>query len=329
MIGSCVVESLLSSGQRVIGVDDMNDSYDVRLKEWRLGNLTLNGEFVFHRADISDSAGMEEVFTWPRSIKGSGSSSSPGTDIQAVINLAARAGVRQSVEDPRSYYRSNVDGTLNLLELCAKYGVKKFVLASTSSVYGGSDIGRTGFSEDMETDRPLSPYAASKKAAENLCHTFHHIYGLDVSVLRYFTVFGPAGRPDMSLFRFVKWLFEDVPLLVFGDGKQSRDFTFVADVAEATIKALKPLGFEILNVGSDRPIVLNDAISMLEKMVGRQARIEFMERNSADVSATWANIEKTRSHLDWHPNTTFEDGLRVIVEWYAKNRQWASEIATE
>ena len=226
-IGARVTELLLNQGHTVVGVDNLNDAYDVRLKHWRLARLEGRPGFTFHRLDITDRMALHTLF---EALAVSGL-------LSAVVNLAARAGVRQSVENPWVYYETNVTGTLNLLELCREYGGKKFVLASTSSLYGANNP--RPFCEDADTDEPLSPYAASKKAAETLCYTYYYLYGLDVTVLRYFTVYGPAGRPDMSLFRFVQWISEGRPVIVYGDGTQERDFTYVDDIARGTLAALK------------------------------------------------------------------------------------------
>ena len=328
MIGAKVTDKLLADGVKVVGVDILNDAYDIRLKDWRMERLMGTEGFEFHKADISDEAAMDEIF--------SGAAKNAGP-ISAVINLAARAGVRQSIEDPAAYYEANLMGTLSLLRMCASHDVPKFVLSSTSSVYGlaastpTSEGGAMGgqLSVDQETARPLSPYAASKKAAEALAFTYHHLYGLDVSILRYFTVYGPAGRPDMSLFRFVQKISEGRPITVFGDGSQSRDFTFVDDVAAATIASTRPVGYEIMNVGSDSPIVLSDAISVVEELTGQIAKIDYLPMHPADVTATWADISKTRRLLDWEPKTSFSDGLVSLVKWYKENRDWAQDVVTD
>jgi nucleoside-diphosphate-sugar epimerase len=249
-----------------------------------------------------------------------------GKTFDAVINLAARAGVRQSVEDPWVYYETNVIGTLNLLELCREYSVPKFVLASSSSLYGKDSP--MPYREDQETNHPLSPYAASKKAAETLCYTYYYLYGIDVTIFRYFTVYGPAGRPEMSLFRFVQWISEGRPVLVYGDGSQSRDYTYVDDVARGTIAALRPLGYEVINLGSDTPIVLSDAIRAVEAHVGKSAHLVYRPRHPADVPATRANIEKARRLLDWQPGVDFEQGIAALVHWYQINRDWACQVQT-
>jgi nucleoside-diphosphate-sugar epimerase len=237
----------------------------------------------------------------------------------AVINLAARAGVRPSVENPWVYYQANCDGTLNLLELCRRFGVNKFLLASTSSLYGSHNP--VPYREDADTDRPLSPYAASKKAAEALCHTYHHLHGIDTTVLRYFTVYGPAGRPDMSVFRFVRRIAEGEPIVVFGDGNQQRDFTYVDDIAAGTVAGLKPLGYEVINLGGDRPVKLSAVIERIGQLTGRTPEIEYRPAHPADVEATWADIQKARQLLGWSPRVAVEEGLRRCVEWYRGNRQ--------
>lgn len=311
-IASKVCELLLDDGSEVIGLDDLNDAYDVRLKHWRLERLQARSGFSFHETDIRDCEALGHRFD--------------GTRPDAVLNLAARAGVRQSVENPRIYYETNVLGTLNLLDLCRDAGVEKFVLASTSSLYGAHNP--SPFREDTSTSRPLSPYAASKKSAETLCFTYHYLYGLDVTILRYFTVYGPAGRPDMSLFRFVQWISEERSATVYGDGKQSRDFTYVDDIARGTVAALKPVGYEVINLGSDEPVVLMDAVRLIERLTSKKAHLIFEARHPADVEATWANITKAKEVLAWRPQTKFQDGVRNVIEWYRANRSWAKDLAT-
>ncbi len=315
-IASKVAEMLLDAGHMVVGVDNMNDAYDVRLKEWRIAQLEGKPGFTFHHQDICDRAVLQTLFSAQADL----------TMFDAVINLAARAGVRQSVKDPWVYIETNATGTLNLLELCREFEVQKFILASTSSLYGKDNP--MPYSEDQDTSRPLSPYAASKKAAEALCHTYHYLYDIDVTVFRYFTVYGPAGRPDMSLFRFTQWISEGHPVTVYGDGTQKRDFTYVDDIARGTIAGLKPLGYEVINLGSDTPVVLMDAIHLVEKYTGEQAKLDYQPRHPADVFATWANINKAGQLLGWRPQFTFEDGVAALVAWYKANREWAKDILT-
>ncbi|MBN2477311.1 MAG: GDP-mannose 4,6-dehydratase [Pirellulales bacterium] len=321
-IGSKVAELLLRAGHAVVGVDNINDAYDPRLKQWRLTQLRSRANFHFQRLDITDRAALTRLFE--------ADAGSAGVDevaqrpYAAVVNLAARAGVRPSVEIPWVYYQTNCDGTLNLLEMCRRFGVRKFVLASTSSLYGQHNP--VPYREDADTNRPLSPYAASKKAAETLAYTYHYLHGLDVSILRYFTVYGPAGRPDMSVFRFVRRIAEGEPIVVFGDGTQSRDFTYVDDIAGGTIAALKPLGYEVINLGGDRPTQLSDVIDQIAELVGKPPRIERRHAHPADVSATWADIDRARRLLDWSPEISLEAGLGRSVTWYRQNREMALEL---
>ncbi len=312
-IASKVAELLLSEGHTVVGIDNMNDAYDVRLKQWRLAQLEGRPGFAFHRSDITDRKLLSALWE-----------SHKGDRFDAVINLAARAGVRQSVKDPWAYVETNATGTLNLLDLCREYGVKKFVLASTSSLYGGHNP--IPYREDADTNRPLSPYAASKKAAETLAYTYHHLFGLDVSILRYFTVYGPAGRPDMSVFRFVRRIAEGEPIVVYGDGSQERDFTYVDDVARGTVAALGPLGYEVINLGGDRPVKLAAVIDEIAALVGGTPRIDRRPAHPADVARTWADIGKARQLLGWSPEVTLEEGLRRSVAWYRENRDLAVSL---
>ncbi len=311
-IGARVAEMLLDEGHRVVGVDNLNDAYDPRLKEWRLKRLAARPGFEFRRADIADRGVLRQA--WGEE------------SYQAVLNLAARAGVRQSVRDPKAYYEANVIGTLHLLTQCRERGVGKFVQASTSSLYGAANP--RPFREEADISRPLSPYAASKGAAELLCHSFHFLYGLDISVLRYFTVYGPAGRPDMSIFRFVQWIAEGRPVIVYGDGQQERDFTFVDDIARGTVAALRPLGYEVINLGGDHPVPLHAVIRQIESLLGKKARLERRPESPADVRATWADVSKARRLLGWAPTVPIEAGLRACVDWYLAERAWARDVNT-
>ena len=274
-IGARVAEMLIEQGHTVSGVDNLNDAYDVRMKEYRLRRLQTLPGFSFLRLDISDREAVEGL---------------PG--FEAVVNLAAHAGVRASVENPWVFFQTNVLGTLNLLELCRRKGIRKFILASTSSIYGANAPLPTP--ETADSDHPLQSYAASKKSAEVLCHSYHALYGIDVTVLRYFTVYGPAGRPDMSMFRFTKWIREGQPVQVYGDGDQSRGFTYVDDIARGTIAGLKPLSYEIINLGGHEVISINALIGLLEELVGKKAVIEHLPPNPADMLANQADVSKAR-----------------------------------
>lgn len=316
-IGWMVSKKLLDSGHAVLGLDNLNDYYDPRLKEWRLRNLAGHDRFLFQRMDIADHAELRKVMV-PQEIE-----RKLGGPVEAVINLAARAGVRASVEDPWVYLDTNVKGTLNLLECCKEYGIRKFVLASTSSIYGLNDM---PFRETDNTDRPLAPYSATKKAAEAMCYTYHFLHGIDVSIPRYFTVYGPAGRPDMSIFRFIRNIDTGKAIPVFGDGKQKRDFTYIDDIADGTVKCLQPFGFEVFNLGNDAPSELMHVINLIEENLGRKASIEWLDRHPADVPATWAEIGKARKMLRWEPTVGIEEGVRNTIRWYKENREFLLTI---
>ena len=320
-IASRVAALLHEQGRQVTGVDNFNDAYDVRLKVWRWVHLENLPGLELHRLDLTDTGALERLFEkHARSTHGT-----PPFD--AVVNLAARAGVRPSVEFPKMYIDANITGALNILEMCRKFGVKKFVLASTSSLYGKNHP--TPYREEMNTDHQLSPYAATKKAAEAMAYTYHFLHGIDVSVLRYFTVYGPAGRPDMTPLRFVQRVSEGRTLTIFGDGSQSRDFTYVDDIARGTISALKPTGYEAFNLGSDQPLRLSEMITVIEELTGHKAKIEYRPWHPADMQATWADITKAKKLLDWSPQTNFREGMRKLVKWYEENRSWAAEINTD
>ncbi len=308
-IASHTCESLLLSGHKVTGIDNMNDAYDVRIKEHRLKKLNQHPNFIYSNTDITDLGALTKLIK---------------NQYDAIINLGARAGVRASADNPYIYYDTNVTGTLNLIEISKKHEIPKFVLASTSSVYGS--VNSIPYSEDDLTDFPLSQYAASKKAAENLTHTYHNLYGLDVTILRYFTVYGPAGRPDMSIMRFIKWIIEEEEIQLFGDGNQSRDFTYVGDIAKGTILGTKKLGYEIINLGSDNPVSLLEIIAIIEKHTGKKAKIKNLPENPLDIKATWANINKATEILEWEPSVEIENGLKQCIEWYTENRNWAKDI---
>ncbi|MFH1654849.1 MAG: SDR family NAD(P)-dependent oxidoreductase [Pseudomonadota bacterium] len=309
-IGSHVAKRLCELGVEVVGIDNLNDYYDVRLKEWRLENfLSKFNNFKFIKLDIEDKDALERIFSEHK--------------FDAVINLAARAGVRASLDNPQVYITTNMLGTANLLGLCKKHDVKKFVLASTSSLYAGKEM---PFDESIPTTTPISPYAASKGGAEGIAYSYHYLYDIDVSILRYFTVYGPAGRPDMSIFRFIKWAFEGNHIQLMGDGTQKRDFTYVDDIADGTIKALKNVGYEIFNLGGDAPHELVEMISFIEGATGAKLKIDRLPFPKEDMKATWASIEKSKKMLDWSPKVSFIDGLKKTVDWTRENWEFVKEL---
>ena len=308
-IGSRVTEMLVDQGHTVTGVDNMNDAYDVRMKEYRLRKLQALSGFNFQKLDISDRADVEKLPAF-----------------EAVINLAARAGVRDSIEDPWAFIESNLTGTLNLLELSRQRGIKKFIQASTAGIYGANPPLPTP--ENAESDHPLQPYAASKKSAEVLCYSYYFMHSLDVTVLRYFTVYGPAGRPDMVMFRFAKWISEGQPVHLYGTGDQSRGFTFLDDIARGTILALRPMGFETINLGGHETITINQMISMLEELTGKKAQVMRHPAHRADILANWADISKAKRLLGWEPQMDLVEGMKHMVDWYRAEREWVKEVAT-
>jgi UDP-glucuronate 4-epimerase len=310
-IGARTSELLIKDGHTVVGIDNMNDAYDPRMKEYRLRKLQTMPEFTFHTLDISNKSILDQF---------------KGDKFDGVINLAARAGVRYSVQDPWVYVESNMIGTLNMLEICRQTGTKKFVVASTSSIYGEDPPYPTP--ESASSSEPLQPYAASKKGAEAMCHAYHHLYDIDISVVRYFTVYGPAGRPDLALFRFVQWITEGLPVRVNGDGEQSRGFTYIDDIARGTILALKPVGYEIINLGGHEVITINNLIKLLEEVIGKKANVQYGPPNPADMFTNWADVTKAGELLGWEPQFNMRAGVEKLVEWYNAEREWASKILT-
>ena len=313
-IASRVIELLLDAGHNVVGVDNMNDAYDVRVKEYRLKKLVHHPNFTFHRSDIAERKVFSDISPLQQH------------KYSAIIHLAARAGVRQSVDNPWVYVDTNITGTLNLLEFCREQNIPKFILASTSSVYGSEAPLPTP--ETFNSDLPLQAYAATKKGAETLCHVYHYLYGLDVTIFRFFTVYGPAPRPDMVMFRFTQWISEGRPVKVNGDGEQSRGFTYLDDIARGILLGLKPLGYEIINLGGHEVIKINDLIRMLETLTGKTAKIEYLPRHPADLSTNWANVDKAKQLLGWEPRIGLQEGVSRMVDWYNQERDWASQIIT-
>ena len=326
-IGAKTVELLLAEGHTVVGIDNLNDYYDVRLKHHRVNTLlgqaddltapprlaeakSVDGRFHFHQLDIEDRPSVDALFD--------------AHNFASVLNLAARAGVRYSMENPHIYMTTNANGTLNLLEAMRHKGVNKMVLASTSSLYAGQE---RPFVETLPVNTPISPYAASKKAAEVMAYSYHNLYGLDVSVVRYFTVFGPCGRPDMCMFRFAEWIEKETPIELFGDGEQSRDFTYVDDIARGTIAAQKEVGYEIINLGGgNNPVSINQVIALIETGLAKRALIDQKPFHIADMKTTWADIAKAKRLLDWEPQVSLQDGIQKTLGWHQANRTWLDDI---
>ncbi len=310
-IGARTTQLLIEQGHTVVGIDSLNDAYDPRMKEYRLKNLQALKGFKFHKRDISEKSAID-LFKDEK--------------FDGVINLAARAGVRYSVQNPWVFLESNITGTLNMLEVCRQFGCRKFILASTSSIYGENPPYPTP--ETASSSEPLQPYAASKKGAEALAHSYYHLYDIDVTVVRYFTVYGPAGRPDLAMFRFVQWISEGQSVRINGDGNQSRGFTYIDDIARGTIAALMPLGYEIVNLGGHEVITINQLVEMIEELTGKQAKVEYGPPNLADMFTNQADVGKARTLLGWNPQVNLREGLQNLITWYNAERDWAKDVLT-
>ncbi len=304
-IGSRTAELLLKAGHKVVGIDNLNDYYDLRLKNYRLTKLRAYSRFIFKKTDIEDVSALKGIFK--------------SYQFDAILNLAARVGVRYSMSHPQEFLTTNVLGTLNLLEFAKMYKISKFILASSSSLYAGQKM---PFNETLAVNTPISPYAVSKKSAEDLCYSYHYLYGIDVSIVRYFTVYGPAGRPDMAVFIFMKKIDEGYPIEVLGDGTQSRSFTYVDDIASGTIKAIKKVGFKVINLGSNDSYELSYMINLIEKNLEKKAKVIYKPFHIADIKDTRADIGKAKKILGWTPEIDLDEGIRRTVEWYDENRSW-------
>ncbi len=302
----------INKGFKVIGIDDMNDHYDPIIKEKRLEYLKkdFQKEFEYKKIDIREK---KEVYQLLKDEKYS-----------AVINLAARAGVRESVINPWIYFETNTVGVINILEGIKKYQPETLLIqASTSSVYGENKV---PFREDDRVDNPLSPYAASKKASEESCYTYHYLSGINILIFRFFTVYGTFGRPDMSIFRFIKWIDEGEELLLYGDGNQERDFTYVEDITAAIYKGINFKGYEIINLGNDNPVKINTIIKEIEDYFNKKAKIKNDLPHPADIFKTCAKIKKAKKILNWTPVTGIDEGLKKVLEWYRQEKEWASKV---
>jgi UDP-glucuronate 4-epimerase len=318
-IGFHLAHKLLQQGCRVVGLDNMNDYYDPRLKEDRLAILTDYEDFSFEKTDLADRSALERVFATG--------------GFQVVVNLAAQAGVRYSLENPHAYVDANVVGFVNLLECCRHHTIEHFVFASSSSVYGANT--RMPFSVHHNIDHPVSLYAASKKSNELMAHTYSHLFDLHCTGLRFFTVYGPWGRPDMALFLFTRAIFEGKPIKVFNHGKMKRDFTYVDDIVEGVVRVMARLPrpnpkwdgddpdpgtsyapYRIYNIGNNQPVELLTFIEVIEKATGKKAIREMMDMQPGDVPATYADVGDLMADVDFKPDTPLEVGIGRFVEWY-------------
>ena len=303
-IGSHLCTSLLAKKHTVICVDNFNDYYDPKYKKQNIKKAKKSNSFILKQTDITNLLQLEKVFT--------------KQPIDIVVHLAARAGVRPSIENPIIYEETNVRGTYNVLSLSQKYDVKKLVFASSSSVYGQNAV---PFSENMALHSPLSPYAATKIAAESACYVWSTIHRLPITILRFFSVYGPNGRPDMAPYLFTDAIVHGKPITQIGDGSSARDWTYVHDIVEAIILAMDlKTRFEIINLGNSAPIKLSTMIKTIEKITGHKAIINQVERSTGEVQTTWATIDHAKDILHWSPKTSFETGMKNFITWFTENR---------
>lgn len=310
-IGSHVCRALLERGEKVIGLDNLNSYYTPKLKSDRLEALKTHTHFNFQKIDLIDSASLQRIFR---------------TDtVTAIIHLAAQAGVRYSIENPQAYVNSNLIGHCNILEMARQYNIANTVYASSSSIYGGNT--KVPFCETDITESPVSFYAATKKSNELLSHSYAKLYGLSITGLRFFTVYGPQGRPDMAYWIFSENIKRNKPIRVFNNGKMRRDFTYINDVVAGVLAALdRPvsqlnldISHRVYNLGNDKPEQLMDMIEIIESGLGQKAEKRFEAMQQGDVQQTWANIERAKKELDYSPNVSLEEGLNHFLEWYAQN----------
>jgi UDP-glucuronate 4-epimerase len=304
-IGSHLAENLVAEDYRVICIDDFNDFYDPRIKWENIAGLQESPEFHLVKGDVTDKETLEKLFSaWK---------------IDQVVHLAARAGVRSSLRQPALYEKVNVGGTINLLEQCIKHQVKKFIFGSSSSVYGEQD--KIPFSEEDRIERPISPYAATKRAAELICHTYHHLYQLPVTCLRFFTVYGPRQRPEMAIHKFTSLIYQRQPVPIYGDGSSSRDYTFISDIISGLRAAMDcNFGYEIINLGNSSPIQLKELVRLIEDTLGLKARADFQPPQSGDLTRTYADISKAQKLLGYHPQVPIEEGIALFVDWFKRRR---------
>lgn len=302
-IGSHLVDRLLARGDRVVVIDDFNTFYDPAIKHRNLAHHAGNPAFSLVEADICDATHMREIIA--------------AQPVDMIVHLAARAGVRPSIQQPALYWRVNCEGTTNVLEAARLAGVSRLVVASSSSVYGAN--AKVPYSEDDPVDQPVSPYAATKKATELLCHTYHHLYGMSILCLRFFTVYGPRQRPEMAIHRFIDLLANGRPVPMFGDGTTSRDYTYVDDIMDGVVRAVDHCdGYRVYNIGESRTVTLRELIAIIGRTLGVEPRIDQRPLQPGDVTRTFADISRMSSELGYDPRTPIEDGIRKMVEWYRR-----------
>jgi len=305
-IGSHLCEKLLEK-HKVVGFDNFCDFYDPKIKFDNLKKCLKDDNFILHETDIRDKEQLSEIFS--------------KYDFQTVIHLAAMAGVRPSIEDPQLYTEVNINGTVNLLEECKKHKIRNFIFASSSSVYGNNK--KIPFSESDNVDFPISPYAATKKAGELICHTYHHLEKISVICLRFFTVYGPRQRPDLAIYKFSQKILDNESIPVFGDGSTQRDYTYIDDIIDGIDKSLNYIRsgnhFEIFNLGESQTITLNEMISTIERTLNIKAKKEWLPMQPGDVMRTFADISKSKKILGYNPKTEFQDGVRRFIEWLRGN----------
>ena len=305
-IGSNLCEKLINDGHFVVGVDNFDNFYPINFKKLNVSELLYNEKFKFYESDIRCKEALGEIFT--------------SHDIQVVVHLAAKAGVRPSIESIAEYYDVNLNGTVNLLECMRNFHVKKMLFASSSSIYGNNP--KVPFSEYDRVDHPISPYAASKKSGELLCHVYYHLYNFDITCLRFFTVYGPRQRPDLAIHKFTNLIEQGKAIPFYGDGSTSRDYTYIDDIVEGIKCALKRLdGFNIYNLGESKVITLKYLIEVIEQSLRKKAILNRLPLQDGDVTRTFADISKARSELGYDPKYNFENGIRKFIEWYKSNKE--------
>jgi len=300
-IGSHLCERLVKEGSEIVCVDNFNDFYDPLIKRRNVEGLQKKANFKLYELDILDFPKLQAVFEQ--------------NDIDVIIHLAARAGVRPSIKEPLLYQEVNVRGTLNLLELARRFNVPKFVFASSSSVYGNNK--KVPFSEQDNVDNPVSPYAATKKAGELLAYTYHHLYDISISCIRFFTVYGPRQRPDMAIHKFTKLIDQGKKVPIFGDGNSQRDYTYISDIIDGLCSAIEYCqGYEIYNLGDSRTVELKEVIQHIENLLNKKARLDFKPFQAGDVWITYADISKAKAQLKYQPKIMFEKGMQNFIDWY-------------